>query len=158
MTPGTRGPALVGAGVIALSLLVFYQTTQIPVTPLYSKVGPTVIPYITAGGLLLLGLLLVTQALRGTWGETDAEKDAQPPDRVALGWLLLGLALNVALIGYFGFVIASTLMFVCIARAFGSARWPRDLGIGLALALLAYLGFQHLLGLSIGAGVLEGIL
>jgi putative tricarboxylic transport membrane protein len=158
MTPAKRGPALVGAGVIALSAVVFYQTTQIPVTPLYSKVGPTVFPYMTAGGMLLLGLLLIAQALRGEWGETDADKDAAPPDRRALGWLALGLVLNVALIDLLGFVIASTLMFVCVARAFGSTKWPRDLGIAMVLALIAYLGFSRLLGISIGAGILEGIL
>lgn len=158
MTSPTRGPALVGAGVVAFSLLVFYQTTQIPVSPLYSKVGPTVFPYMTATGLLALGVLLIVQALRGQWGETDASKDAEPADRRSLGWLVLGLVLNVALIGTLGFVIASTILFVCVARAFGSTKWPRDLAIAVALALLAYLGFSRLLGVSIGAGVLEGIL
>ena len=153
-----RGPALGGAGVVAFGLLVLYQTTQIPVSPLYSKVGPTIFPYMVAAGLLLLGAALIAQAWRGEWGETDADSDDQPTDRRSLGWLALGLFLNVALIDFLGFVIASTILFVCTARAFGSTRWPRDLGIAAALALLAYLGFAKLLGISIGAGVLEGIL
>jgi putative tricarboxylic transport membrane protein len=159
MTPRARGPALVGAGVVVFSLLVFYQTTQIPVSPLYSKVGPTVFPYMAATGLLLLGLALIAQALRGQWGETDAEKDTEPADRRSLGWLALGLVLNVAVIDLLGFVVASTILFVCVARAFGSTKWPRDLAVAVALALIAYLGFKHLLGISIGAGaLLEGLL
>ncbi len=158
MNPRVKGPALVGAGVVAFGLLVLYQTTQIPVSPLYSKVGPTVFPYMVATGLLLLGAALIAQAWRGQWGETDADSDTQPVDRASLGWLALGLFLNVALIDVLGFVIASTLLFVCTARAFGSTKWLRDLGIAVALALIAYLGFARLLGISIGAGVLEGIL
>jgi putative tricarboxylic transport membrane protein len=158
MQPRAKGPALVGAGVVAFSLAVFHQTTQIPVSPLYSKVGPTIFPYLVAGGLFLLGLALVIQAWRGEWGETDADNDAQPTDWHSLGWLALGLFLNVALIDLLGFIIASTLLFVCTARAFGSLNWKRDLGIAVALALIAYLGFSRLLGISIGAGVLEGIL
>ncbi|MBM3537537.1 MAG: tripartite tricarboxylate transporter TctB family protein [Alphaproteobacteria bacterium] len=153
-----RGPALVGTGVVVFALVVLWQTTQIPVSPLYSKVSPTIFPYMVAGGLLLLGLALIAQAWRGEWGETDAYSDDQPTDRRSLGWLALGLILNVALIDALGFVIASTLLFVCTARAFGSLNWKRDLGIAVALALIAYLGFAKLLGISIGAGVLEGIL
>lgn len=158
VTPRTRGPAFVGAGVVFFGLVVLHQTTQIPVSPLYSKVGPTVFPYMVAAALIALGLALIFQAWRGNWGETDAGSDSEPADWRSLGWLGLGLVLNVALIDFLGFVIASTLLFVCTARAFGSTRWPRDLGIAVALALVAYLGFDRLLGISIGAGVLEGIL
>lgn len=153
-----RGPALVGAGVVFFGLVVLQQTTRIPVSPLYSKVGPTVFPYMVAAGLIALGLALVFQAWRGGWGETDADSDTEPTDWRSLGWLGLGLVLNVALIDFLGFVLASTLLFVCTARAFGSTNWPRDLGIAVALALAAYLGFAKLLGISIGAGILEGIL
>lgn len=158
MNPRVKGPALVGAGVVFFGLLVFHQTTRIPVSPLYSKVGPTIFPYMVALGLLALGLALIVQAWRGEWGETDADSDATPVDWPSLGWLVLGLVLNVALIDFLGFVIASTLLFVCTARAFGSTRWPLDTGIAVALALLAYLGFAKLLGISIGAGILEGLL
>jgi putative tricarboxylic transport membrane protein len=149
---------LVGAGVIAFALLVFYQTTRIPVSPLYSKVGPTIFPYLVAAGLLILGLLLVLQAVRGQWGETDADADESPPDLRALGWLGAGLVLNVVLIDFLGFIIASTIMFVCVCRAFGSKALARDIIIAVLLTLIAYLGFDKLLGISIGAGILEGII
>lgn len=158
MNPRVKGPALVGAGVVLFGLVVFHQTTQIPVSPLYSKVGPTIFPYMVAIGLLLLGLALVVQAWRGEWGETDADSDSGPVDWHSFGWLVLGLFLNVALIDLLGFVLASTLLFICTARAFGSTQWLRDLSIAFALALIAYIGFAKLLGISIGAGILEGIL
>lgn len=149
---------LIGAGVIAFAILVGYQTTQIPVSPLYSKVGPTIFPYMVAAGLLVLGVLLVLQAMQGQWGETDADSDEGPPDLRALGWLGAGLIFNVALIDFLGFIITSTIMFVCTCRAFGSKALLRDAIVAVALALIAYLGFAKLLGISIGAGILEGIL
>lgn len=149
---------LVGAGVIAFALLVGYLTWQIPVSPLYSKVGPTIFPYMVAAGLLVLGVLLTLQAVQGQWGETDADADESPPDLHALGWLGAGLILNVALIDFLGFIIASTILFVCVCRAFGSKVLLRDIIVAVALTLIAYLGFAKLLGISIGAGILEGII
>jgi len=148
---------LLAVGVIALSGVVAYGTTEIPVSPLYSKIGPTVFPYIVVTGLGALGLALLAASLRGGWTEDDPETHV-PPDLRALGWLLLGLLLNVALISYLGFIIASILLFACVARAFGSTRIGRDALIGAILALVTYLGFDRVLGFSIGAGILEGVI
>ena len=63
--------------------------------------------------------------------------------------------LNVALIGPLGFTIASVILYVCVARGFGSRNPLRDAGIGLAFALIAYFGFAKTLGINIGAGLLE---
>ena len=65
---------------------------------------------------------------------------------------------NLALIDWLGFVFASTIMYVLVCAAFGSKRPLADLGIGLAVTLAAYLGFEKGLGVNIGAGLLEGIL
>jgi putative tricarboxylic transport membrane protein len=154
----TSAQTLVGAGVIVFAILVGYLTWQIPVSPIYSKVGPTIFPYMVAAGLLVLGVLLTLQAVQGQWGETDADADESPPDLRALGWLGAGLILNVALIDFLGFIIASTILFVCVCRAFGSKALLRDIIVAVALTLIAYLGFAKLLGISIGAGILEGIL
>ncbi len=72
--------------------------------------------------------------------------------------MLAGLVLNVALIGVAGFIIASTLLFVCTARAFGSRNVLRDGAIGFALALVSYVGFDRVLGYKIGSGLIEGLL
>jgi putative tricarboxylic transport membrane protein len=148
---------LLAVGIVALALVVAYGTTEIPVSPLYSKIGPTVFPYMVVIGLAALGLALLVAALGGGWTQDDGE-GRMPPDLRALGWLLVGLLLNVALISFLGFVIASILLFTCVARAFGSTRVGRDALIGAILALVTYLGFDRVLGFSIGAGILEGII
>jgi putative tricarboxylic transport membrane protein len=49
-------------------------------------------------------------------------------------------------------------LFVFVARAFGSRTWLRDIIIGLILSFVVYIGFTYGLGLDLPAGVLAGIL
>lgn len=147
------GEAIIGAGVLVLALVMAWQTLSIPVSPIYAKVGPTVVPAIAALALGMLGVLLLIAAWQGGW--QPAEEKAVAPDRAALAWVVAGLVLNVLLIGPAGFTIASVLLFVCVARGFGSTAIVRDAAIGAAFALIAYFGFAQTLGINIGAGLVE---
>lgn len=150
------GETIIAAGVLALAAVIAWQTAIIPVSPIYAKVGPTVVPTITVVGLAGLGLMLLHSALTGGW-QSDEEKDVVP-DRPALLWVVAGLALNVLLITHAGFAIASIVLFVCVARGFGSKAILRDAAIGAAFALIAYFGFAQTLGINIGAGLIENAL
>lgn len=152
-----KSEALVALGVIALSAVAFEETWRIPVSPAYAQVGPTVMALAASGMMLALGIALLLQALSGAWvaSEEEALTDFQPRQ---LTWVLLGLVLNVGLIGILGFIPASTLLFICVARAFGSRNMLRDAAIGLAFAAVAYFGFARALGINIGSGSLwEGL-
>lgn len=149
-----RPETLVALGVIALGCLAVQQTTQIPVSPMYAKVGPTVMAYAASALLIALGFALLLEVWRGRWTSPPEEAEAAF-DHKAFGWLMLGLVLNVGLIGPLGFIPASMLLFACTAQAFGSRRVGRDLLIGLAFAAIAYFGFAKLLGIDIGAGLLR---
>ena len=155
-----RAPALpetaIGLGALAFAGLVLWQAWEIPVSPLYAKIGPSVFPYATAGGLAVLALLLVAQAARGGWQAAEEREVAL--DRRALAFVVDGLLANVALIGWLGFTAASTVMFVLVARGFGSRTPLRDGAIGSAVALVAYFGFAKALGVNIGAGLVERLL
>jgi len=155
LRPGI-GETIIAAGVLVLAAVITWQTAIIPVSPIYAKVGPTIVPHITALGLAGFGLLLLYSALRGGW-QPEEEKEITP-DRPALLWVTTGLALNVLLISYAGFTIASVVLFICVARGFGSKAILRDAGIGAAFALIAYFGFAQTLGINIGAGILENAL
>jgi putative tricarboxylic transport membrane protein len=147
------GCTAVGLAVLALAAVLGWQIAAIPANAVYAKVGPTVIPGIATGLLAVLGALLTVEGLLGGW------EHEQPGALHAsgLGWLLLGLALNVTLIGVAGFIIASTLLFLCTARAFGSRGILRDAAIGFTLAFVAYVGFDRVLGYKIGSGLIEGL-
>lgn len=153
--PLAREDTLVGAAVVALALLVGWLTWSTPANTVYARVGPSVFPWIITVLLLLLGLALVLEGLRGGW---SAALDEPAIQWRQLGWLALGLLLNLALIKPAGFILASTALFALTARAFGSARILRDAPIGFALAALAYFGFDRLLGYRIGSGLVERFL
>jgi putative tricarboxylic transport membrane protein len=164
MTAGDRpkwlrpalGETIIAVGVLTLAGVVAWQTALIPVSPLYAKVGPTVMPAMTALAIGVLGILLLVTALTGGWQPGDEK--AVRPDRAALVWVVAGLVLNVVLIGPAGFTIASVILFVCVARGFGSRSALRDAGIGAAFALAAYFGFARTLGINIGSGLVEDAL
>ena len=80
---------LIGIGLLACAAAVAWQTLAIPVSPLYSKVGPTVFPYLTMTGMLVLSLLLIVAALRGGW-QPEEEKET-PTDWKAMGFVAAGL-------------------------------------------------------------------
>lgn len=153
------GPAwsdvAVGLGVLALAAVAGWQTTRIAHNATYAQVGPTAAPWVATVLLAGLGAVLLYQGLRGGWEHGEPHGSVDP---WSLGWVLTGLVLNVTLIGNAGFIIASTVLFVCTARAFGSRNALRDAGFGLALALVAYVGFDRVLGYRIGSGLIEGLL
>jgi putative tricarboxylic transport membrane protein len=70
----------------------------------------------------------------------------------ALGLVAAGVVGQAALLRPLGFVPASALLFVAVARAFGSRHLIRDAFAGVALALAVYVAFSRGLGLSLPAG------
>ncbi len=157
MRERSAGAIAVALGVIAVGAVVGYQTGQIPMSPAYAKVGPKAFPSFVSIGLILLGLVLLGQAWAGRWTAED-DAGSGPPDWKALGWLGFGLAFNVAMIGILGFILASTVLFASVARAFGSRKPARDLAIAFAFSAVCYLGFARVLGINMGAGILERFL
>lgn len=145
---------LVGGFVLLLGALALWQALVIPVTPLYGQVGPKVVPFVVAGGLILLGGCLLFVALRGGWSWAVEGTEA-PANRRALGLMATGLLANLALIGFLGFSLAATAQFVLVAAAFGSRRPLRDLALALVLTLAVWFLFVEALGVNIGAGLLE---
>ncbi len=145
------GDVGVGLAVIGIAGVCARETNAIPSNAIYAQVGPKVIPWIATGMLAVLGVLLTLEGLRGGW---QHEEQGALNSR-GIGILLLGLFLNVVLISTAGFIIASTVLFLATALAFGSSNIARDGAIGLALAVIAYVGFDRVLGYKIGSGIIE---
>lgn len=143
-----------GLGVVALAAVLAWQATLIPEVA-FSQVGPNVFPKVSAGMLGLLGVMLVIVGWRGGWDHQDSGAGT---DWRSLMWMIGGLGLNAGLIETAGFIIASSLMFTCIAQAFGSRQPIRDALVGLTLAATAYVGFDRILGYKIGSGLIERLI
>jgi putative tricarboxylic transport membrane protein len=159
LKPGAGPDLAAGLFVLLLGALCLWQASVIPTTPIYAQVGPKFVPYLVGGLVALIGAGLVAQALRGGWSaEMEEVRDAPPTNWRALGLVGAGLLANLLLIEWLGFVFAATIQFALVSAGFGSRHLVRDLLIGLAVTLAAFLAFDKLLGVNIGAGILEGIL
>jgi putative tricarboxylic transport membrane protein len=100
--------------------------------------------------------------LRGGW------RNPQPDDPVARGdhgflggaflWVLAGLGAQMALMHTAGFVIAAGVLFLCVARGFGSTRPVRDLITGLLIGLVVFLFFVRFLNVNLPSGLLKPLL
>lgn len=149
-------------GILALGIGVAVGTAMLPSHGGYARVGPNVAPGIVAGGLILLGTWLLYEALSGGWRNSmpdNAEARGEHPFFAsAFIWVSVGLFAQMLLIDRAGFVLAQSVLFMCVARGFGSGRLIRDFAIGLALGLGVFLFFVHFLNVNLPAGWLRPIL
>ena len=151
--PRHTGQILVAAGVLILGAALAYGTTQLPAATGYAKVGPRLMPTIVSGGLILLGLVLLKEALFGGFRGVD-EAAANPTDWRAFAWITAGIICNGILMVPVGFVISGTLLFVLAARGFGNKDWVKNAIIGLIIAIVTYAFFNYGLGLGLPRGIL----
>ena len=100
-----------------------------------------------------LGILAIGNLVEALRGNLPARESADPK----AVWLILGgLAMLIAIIGLGGgFILATTVLFVSTATAFGRREIIIDLVIGVVLTTLIYVAFSRLLTLSLPAGPLE---
>jgi len=147
-----RAEVALSAGVLAVGIGAAAIATALPSGGGYAGIGPNFMPGLVSAGLIALGARLLYEALRGGWRNRESPAGTETFQRARFLWVSAGLFAHMALIGTAGFVIAGAALFTCVARAFGSARFLRDLAIGVALALIIYLFFTLVLNVSLPAG------
>ena len=127
------------------------------VGPLSSAVFPTIV----GAMLLVTGVALVIDVLRGGRGEMEGGEDIdldQPTAWVpflAVGGFFLA---NAILIEPLGWPITGTLLFFGSAIALGSKSYLTTLIIALVITLGSYSLFVYALGVYLPAGILQGVL
>ena len=148
------GESVLGGLVLALGLFVAVETALIQVAPSQAAVGPRLFPFLIAAGLIVVGALLLRQALFGH----IAHEGGVELDWPAAALVCAGLIVQLFLLEWAGWIPATALLFVAVARAFGSRRLLVDALIGLGLASLAFVMFSYGLDLSLPGGVLGDLL
>jgi putative tricarboxylic transport membrane protein len=137
-------------------------TSQLSGAGGYARVGPNVSPTVIAGGLILLGLWLIYEALSGGWRNRVPDDPALRGEHRfhagAFVWVSIGLFLQILLIHRAGFVLAQAALFACVARGFGSARFLRDIALGIILGVAVFLFFVKFLNVNLPAGWLKPLL
>jgi putative tricarboxylic transport membrane protein len=146
----SRAEAALSLGVVALGIGVAAVTATLPSEGGYAGIGPNFIPAVVAAGIILLGLWLSFEAFTGGWRKRDEQSAVF--ERSPFLWVSAGLFAHMLLIGWAGFIVAGSVLFLCVARGFGSRRFARDLLIALALSVGIYLFFVKLLNVGLPAG------
>jgi len=145
--------ALVIAGLlIALAALVAWDASRLGSGGAYARIGPQTIPIAIAIALAGLGIWTIFAALRRDFPERE------PQESRPVLWIVGGLALQLALIRFAGFSLATGLMFACVARGFGERRFHISLPAGIILSAVVWMIFARGLSLNLPAGPLENAL
>ena len=155
-TLGLRvGEAVLGGVVLGLGLFIGIETSLMEVAPSNAAIGPRLFPFLVAGGLLVVGLLVLRQAL---FGHIAHERGFELDWR-AVAWVAGGLLVQLWLIERLGWIVATALLFLAGTLAFYDRRVVLNLAIGAALAALTFWVFNDGLGLSLPVGtVFEDLL
>ena len=146
----------IGAAVIALSVAFGIGLIEIDSVGGYSGLSPRFMPTLVALGLLVCGVMILVNAVRGRFVAGDDELEASgealplsPTAGIDLLWLIAGLLLHMILIGWVGFIAASTLLMVFVARGYGSRRPIRDALVALAVTVPIWVLFSQVMGISL---------
>jgi putative tricarboxylic transport membrane protein len=159
-TPRKRRPDVAALNLAAaLALLggvIAWDAARLGAGGAYARIGPQTIPYAIAICLGVLAVWTMAEALRGEFPERE-KQDLGP-----VAWIVGGLVLQLLLIRYVGFSIATAILFALTAR--GLSQAPRKVSLPLALfaGLLISTGiwfvFARLLQLTLPAGPLEHLI
>jgi putative tricarboxylic transport membrane protein len=147
------GAALVIAAILAaIAAVIIWQTSQMRVPPIQARVGPTVFPYIIAGGLLLLSVGTVVSALRNSFPERTND------NYVPMFWIMGGLVAQLLLLTTIGFSVATGILFAFTAKAFGRGPLWKTIPIGVAFSFIVWFAFAKGLQLSLPSGPIERLI
>jgi putative tricarboxylic transport membrane protein len=153
-----RTQTTLGAGTLALGLLMAAGATQISSDAGYAGVGPNFLPWLVSVMLVVCGAFLVWESRSGGFRELEEPSGASSGHWPGFGWVSAGLLLNAALLTTIGFILSCTLCFVLAVRGFKSAEdrldlspraWAIDALVGFAIAAPVYWMFSKLLGINL---------
>lgn len=142
------GEAVIALCVLGLAAFLVVGDRSIGANHTFGLVGPQAFPIVVALLLGVVGLVLLADALTGKWQNEEIGGHQIRP----LMFIGGGLLAEILFIQPLGFVIASSILFLCVARAFGSRRPLRDVTAALGLTIVTYLLFTRLLLLNLPAG------
>ena len=153
-----RTQTTLGAGTLALGLLMAAGATQISSDAGYAGVGPNFLPWVVSVMLVVCGAFLVWESRSGGFRELEEPSGAATGHWPGFVWVSAGLLLNAALLTTIGFILSCTLCFVLAVRGFKSAEGRFDLSpkalitdalVGFAIAAPVYWMFSKLLGINL---------
>lgn len=148
-----------GALVAALGVFTLVDATTIATRGSMGTVGPRVFPYAVGALLVVTGVAAIVATARGRLGPAEDAEDVDTSvrtDWVTVGKLVAVLVAHLALIDVAGWPVAGAVLFFGAAWTLGAVWW-KALVVAVVLALVVQVLFAAGLGLSLPAGVFEGV-
>ncbi|WP_210529721.1 tripartite tricarboxylate transporter TctB family protein [Rubellimicrobium arenae] len=142
------GEAILGLIACVLAAYIAWGTWTAPAVAARTVVGPGVFPSLIAAGLLAVGVRLLYDARAHDTPMTPIPPIDWPAVLIVGGSLLA----FVLLLERLGWVLSGTLLFMGVARGFGSRAWLLSAVIGLVLTILVFVIFDGGLGLNLPVG------
>ena len=124
-----------------------------------NAVGPRAFPYAVGALLVATGVAAIIATARGKLGQAEEGEDVDADvrtDWVTVGKLVAVLIAHLVLIDTAGWPVAAAVLFFGAAWTLGAVWW-RALPIAVVLALVVQVVFASGLGLSLPAGIFEGV-
>ncbi|WP_245944852.1 tripartite tricarboxylate transporter TctB family protein [Pelagibacterium lacus] len=145
-------PFWIGGGLIAIGAIWMHGGLSLPQGARYAAVGPGLTPTLIGAVLVLLGVILIVQILRGERFEPQDSEDAaatSPMDKRAFFTALVAVFLPVGALPTLGLPLTAALAFTLVTRALGSTRLIANFVIGGVIGSVSWLLFTQL-GLQLG--------
>jgi len=140
--------AALGTFAVLLGAYVAIDATGYRDGSTYDGLGPSLLLYIIAAGLILTGLPILVGAFVARARAAPVEQI----DWIPVVLIILGLIVPIAFILALGWIPVITVVFALGARAFGSRRTLLDLALGFAFGVATFVFFNYGLGLHLPAG------
>ena len=143
---------VIAAGLFALAALVAWDASRRGGGGAYARIGPQTIPYLIAICLAGLALWTAIEAWRGDFPEREKQEFGP------VLWIVGGLLVQMILIKFVGFSIATALLFAMTAHGLGRVSLPKALIAGILISAAVWFVFARILQLTLPAGPLEHLM
>lgn len=154
---GTRIAAVV---VVLGAAVVLVDAIRIASSGGFGPQQPGFFPLIVGIGLVVFGVAFLVRATAApdrALLEQAAEEHARTHWRTL--WAVIGaLVVYAVLLEPLGYILATAVFFVVVARLAGSRHLLRDVVVAVLFSAAVYFGFTELLGVRLPAGLLEPVL
>lgn len=151
---------VLGIGVTGLGVFVLTGTASIAVPGSANTMGPRAFPYLVGAMLVAAGVAVLVATARGRLGaaEEGEDVDAQArTDWLTVVKLVAFFLAHTVLVERIGWPLAIAVLFAGASWSLGARPWWRPVLIGVVMGLVLQVVFSAGLGLSLPAGVFEGV-
>jgi putative tricarboxylic transport membrane protein len=150
------GQVAVAVGVVAIGALILGGSFFLPRAAVTRRSARASCRASSASFLLVAGGFLLREALTGGFRGVDEEAELHlPMNWVYFAWASGGIIAYGLIVEHLGFIVASTVLFVMVARSFESTRWGPQRRRGCRAGCVIFAIFNYGLGLMLPLGIFQ---